>query len=89
MNQKLEHLQLLLKDLLGARIIGSDYASNELTVEVSAENYHAVMMQLRDDPAFCFEQLVGLHQPYIRFLIGIYPLHFPNRFFLQHFVCVA
>jgi len=60
MNQKLEHLQLLLKDLLGARIIGSDYASNELTVEVSAENYHAVMMQLRDNPAFCFEQLVDL-----------------------------
>lgn len=60
MNQKLEHLQLLLKDLLGARIIGSDYASNELTVEVSVENYHAVMMQLRDDPAFCFEQLVDL-----------------------------
>lgn len=60
MNQKLERLQLLLKDLLGDRIIGSDYAFNELTVEVSAENYHAVMMQLHDNPVFCFEQLVDL-----------------------------
>lgn len=60
MNQKLERLQLLLKDLLSDRIIGSDYAFNELTVEVSAENYHAVMMQLHDNPVFCFEQLVDL-----------------------------
>jgi NADH-quinone oxidoreductase subunit C len=33
---------------------------NELTIEVAAENYRAVMLQLRDDPAFHFEQLIDL-----------------------------
>ncbi|AJP48457.1 NADH dehydrogenase [Rugosibacter aromaticivorans] len=60
MNQKLERLQLLLKDLLGDRITGPECAFNELTIEVSAENYHAVMMQLHDNPALRFEQLVDL-----------------------------
>lgn len=60
MNQKLEHLQLLLKDLLGNRITGSEYAFNELTIEVSAENYHTVMLQLRDNSALRFEQLIDL-----------------------------
>ncbi len=60
MNQKLERLQLLLKDLLGDRITGSECAFNELTIEVSAENYHAVMMRLHDNPALRFEQLVDL-----------------------------
>jgi NADH-quinone oxidoreductase subunit C len=60
MNQKLERLQLLLKDLLGDRITGPERAFNELTIEVAAESYHAVMMQLRDNPALRFEQLVDL-----------------------------
>ena len=60
MNQKLENLQLLLKDLLGDCIAGSEYAFNELTIDVSAEHYHAVMMQLRDNPALHFEQLIDL-----------------------------
>ncbi|HEY8857020.1 MAG TPA: NADH-quinone oxidoreductase subunit C [Rugosibacter sp.] len=60
MNQKLERLQLLLKDLLGDRITGPECEFNELTIEVSAENYHPVMMQLHDNPALRFEQLVDL-----------------------------
>ncbi|TAJ17103.1 MAG: NADH-quinone oxidoreductase subunit C [Rugosibacter sp.] len=60
MNQKLERLQLLLKGLLGDRITGPGCAFNELTIEISAENYHAVMMQLHDNPALRFEQLVDL-----------------------------
>ena len=60
MNQKLERLQLLLKGLLGDRITGPECAFNELTIEISAENYHAVMMQLHDNPALRFEQLVDL-----------------------------
>lgn len=60
MNQKLEHLQLLLKDLLGDCIAGSEHAFNELTIDISAEHYHAVMMQLRDNPALHFEQLIDL-----------------------------
>jgi NADH-quinone oxidoreductase subunit C len=60
MNQKLERLQLLLKDLLGDRITGLACAFNELTIEISAESYHAVMMQLHDNPALCFEQLIDL-----------------------------
>lgn len=60
MNQKLERLHLLLKDLLGDRIDRSECVFNELTIEVAAENYRAVMLQLRDDPAFHFEQLIDL-----------------------------
>lgn len=60
MNRKLERLQLLLNDLLGDRVASLECALNELTLDVAAADYHVVMMQLRDNPALRFEQLVDL-----------------------------
>jgi NADH-quinone oxidoreductase subunit C len=60
MNRKLERLQLLLNDLLGDRVASLECALNELTLDVAAADYHFVMMQLRDNPALRFEQLVDL-----------------------------
>ena len=60
MNRKLERLQLLLNDLLGDRVASLECALNELTLDVAAADYHVVMIQLRDNPALRFEQLVDL-----------------------------
>lgn len=60
MNQKLERLRLLLKEILGDCITGPELAFDEVTIEVSAERYLAVMLRLRDEPELCFEQLIDL-----------------------------
>ena len=60
MSEKLERLGRLLKESFGDRIGEPLLALGELTVVVPAENYADVMRQLRDDPAFRFEQLMDL-----------------------------
>ncbi|MBK9020298.1 MAG: NADH-quinone oxidoreductase subunit C [Sulfuritalea sp.] len=60
MSEKLERLGRLLKESFGNRIGEPLLALGELTVVVPSENYADVMRQLRDDPAFRFEQLMDL-----------------------------
>ena len=60
MSEKLERLGRLLKESFGDRIGEPLLALGELTVVVPSENYAEVMRQLRDDPAFRFEQLMDL-----------------------------
>ncbi|MBI5791042.1 MAG: NADH-quinone oxidoreductase subunit C [Rhodocyclales bacterium] len=60
MSEKLERLGRLLKESFGDRIGEPLLALGELTVVVPSENYAEVMLQLRDDPAFRFEQLMDL-----------------------------
>lgn len=60
MNQKLERLCSLLKEIPADRISGIVVAFDEVTLEVPAAHYLAVMQQLRDDPALRFEQLIDL-----------------------------
>ncbi|MDP1613666.1 MAG: NADH-quinone oxidoreductase subunit C [Sulfuritalea sp.] len=60
MSVKLERLCRRLKDSFSDRIGEPVLAFGELTVVVPAGNYLDVMRQLRDDPAFRFEQLMDL-----------------------------
>lgn len=60
MSAKLERLCRQLKESFGDRIGEPVLALGELTVAIPAENYLDVMRQLRDDPAFRFEQLMDL-----------------------------
>ena len=60
MSEKLERLGRLLRESFGDRIGEPLLALGELTVVVPSENYADVMRQLRDDPAFRFEQLMDL-----------------------------
>jgi NADH-quinone oxidoreductase subunit C len=60
MSVKLERLCRQLKDSFSDRIGEPVLAFGELTVVVPAGNYLDVMRQLRDDPAFRFEQLMDL-----------------------------
>jgi NADH-quinone oxidoreductase subunit C len=60
MSQKLEHLCSLLGETFGERIAGMAVAFGEVTIEVSAENYAALMQELRDQPALRFDQLIDL-----------------------------
>lgn len=60
MSAKLERLCRQLKESFGDRIGEPVLALGELTVSVPAKNYLEIMRQLRDDPAFRFEQLMDL-----------------------------
>ena len=60
MSAKLERLCRLLKESFGDRIMEPVMALGEVTVAIPAENYLDAMRQLRDDPVFCFEQLMDL-----------------------------
>ena len=60
MSAKLERLCRQLKESFGDRIGEPVLALGELTVAIPAENYLDAMRQLRDDPAFRFEQLMDL-----------------------------
>lgn len=60
MSVKLERLCRQLKESFGDRIAEPVLALGELTVAIPAENYLAVALQLRDDPALRFEQLMDL-----------------------------
>ena len=60
MSAKLERLCRVLKESFGDRSGEPVVARGEVTIEVPAANYIAVMQQLRDDPALGFEQLTDL-----------------------------
>lgn len=60
MSAKLERLCRQLKGSFGDRIVDPVMALGELTIRIPAKNYSDVMLQLRDDPEFRFEQLMDL-----------------------------
>ena len=60
MSAKLENLAQQLKQHFGARVGEPTLRFGELSVEVDATNYLAVAMELRDNPALRFEQLLDL-----------------------------
>jgi NADH-quinone oxidoreductase subunit C len=60
MSAKLERLCRQLKESFGDRIGEPLLALGELTVAIPVANYSDAMRQLRDDPAFRFEQLMDL-----------------------------
>jgi NADH-quinone oxidoreductase subunit C len=60
MTLKLDKLQGALESTLGGHLKGLVRDRGEITVTVAAADYLAVALQLRDDPALKFEQLVDL-----------------------------
>jgi NADH-quinone oxidoreductase subunit C len=60
MSAKLERLVEQLKTSLQDRVGDIVVALGEVTLTVAAENYHAMVRQLRDDPALAFAQLIDL-----------------------------
>ena len=60
MSAKLDQLHQDVQSALGAKLIQSSIALNELNLLCSAEDYLAVCLCLRDDPRFRFEQLIDL-----------------------------
>jgi NADH-quinone oxidoreductase subunit C len=60
MSAKLDMLQAALEATLGPKITKLVRDRGEITVHVKAADYHGVALQLRDDPALAFEQLVDL-----------------------------
>jgi NADH-quinone oxidoreductase subunit C len=60
MSAKLDSLCAALEAALGTKILQLVRDRGEVTIHVSAADYHAVALQLRDDPSLAFEQLVDL-----------------------------
>ena len=60
MSHSIHTLQGNLQAVLGNNIQRLDAALGEVTLTVSAANYHAVMQTLRDDVRLGFEQLIDL-----------------------------
>ena len=60
MTQKLDTLEAALHAVLGAQIRHLKRERGEITVTVSAADYPAVALALRDDPQLKFEQLIDL-----------------------------
>ena len=60
MSAKLENLAQQLKQHFGARVGEPTLRFGELSIEVDATNYLAVALELRDNPALRFEQLLDL-----------------------------
>ena len=60
MSHSIHTLQANLHEVLGDNIQHLDAALGEVTLTVSAANYHAVMRTLRDDERLGFEQLIDL-----------------------------
>jgi len=68
-----EALQEAVVAALGAKVQRSDIALGELTVYVSAADYHAAALVLRDAPGCKFEQLIDLcGVDYSEFGAGVY-----------------
>jgi NADH-quinone oxidoreductase subunit C len=57
---RLDTLQSALETVLGTRLKTLTRALGELTVTVSADDYLAAALALRDDPSLKFEQLIDL-----------------------------
>lgn len=60
MSAKLETLSQRLQECFGDRLRSLKTALGEVTIEVAATNYLAVMMALRDESALGFEELTDL-----------------------------
>jgi NADH-quinone oxidoreductase subunit C len=60
MSTRLDQLQAALEGALGPKIASLVRDRGEIAVTVRPQDYHAAAMQLRDDPALAFEQLVDL-----------------------------
>jgi len=60
MSERLDRLQSALKASLGDKIREFNVALGEVTITVTAADYPAVALQLRDDPTLKFEQLMDL-----------------------------
>ena len=60
MSAKLDSLCAALEAALGPKIHRLVRDRGEVTIHVAAADYHAVALQLRDDPTLAFEQLVDL-----------------------------
>lgn len=60
MSHSIYTLQANLQDVLGSNIQQLDAALGEVTLTVSAANYHAVMRTLHDHARLGFEQLIDL-----------------------------
>ena len=60
MTLKLDTLQAALEGALGDQIKSLVRDRGEITITVAAADYQAVALQLRDDPALKFEQLMDL-----------------------------
>jgi NADH-quinone oxidoreductase subunit C len=60
MSAKLDQLQAALEATLGPKIVSLVSDRGELTLTVKAADYLACALQLRDDPALAFEQLMDL-----------------------------
>jgi NADH-quinone oxidoreductase subunit C len=60
MTTKLETLDAAVKQLLGDRLLTSKIAFDELTIEVAANDYFQVMLDLRDSASTHFEECVDL-----------------------------
>jgi len=60
MSHSIQTLEAALHDVLGGRVKHLESALGELTLTVSAADYHAVCQTLRDDARLGFEQLMDL-----------------------------
>ncbi len=60
MSAKLDGLQAALEAALGEKITKLVRDRGEIAITVRAADYHAVALQLRDDPSLAFEQLIDL-----------------------------
>ena len=60
MSHSLQTLEAALHDVLGSQIKHLESALGELTLTVSAADYHALCQTLRDDTRLGFEQLMDL-----------------------------
>ncbi len=60
MSHSIQTLEAVLHDVLGSKIKLLESALGELTLTVSAADYHAVCQTLRDDSRLGFEQLMDL-----------------------------
>jgi NADH-quinone oxidoreductase subunit C len=55
-----EVLLVRLEDALGDRLVAGRVALGEVTIEVRAEDWHDVALQLRDEPGLRFDELIDL-----------------------------
>ena len=60
MSAKLELLSQNLEKHFGDKILSLKTALGEVTIEVAPDDYHAVMIALRDEQDFSFEELIDL-----------------------------
>ncbi len=56
----LERLQSAIQTAFGERLVATQLAFGELSIEIKAADYFDAMLKLRDDPTLKFEQLIDL-----------------------------